>query len=122
MKNKATFLILILFAITICVNAQLAGKKFELKMEQMGTFKLEFTETTYKLINPMGETGVIGNYKIEKNTILFIDKEGQMACQEEIEGKYKFTFENKVLKLELIEDSCTGRPNMAVEPWILLDE
>lgn len=117
MKTKAIFLFLILFAITLCTNAQLAGKKFELKMEQMGTFKLEFKEKEYKLINPMGETSVIGNYKIEKNTVLFNDKEGQMACPEEIVGQYKFTFVNKVLKMELIEDSCTGRPNMAAQPW-----
>lgn len=122
MKTKAIFLILILFAITLVTKAQLAGKKFELTMEQMGTFKMEFKETSYKLINPMGEIGVIGNYKIEENIILFTDKEGQMACPAENVGKYKFIFENKELKMELIEDSCTGRPNMATKPWKLLDE
>jgi hypothetical protein len=122
MKTKAIFLILILFTITICTNAQLAGKKFELKMEQMGTFKLEFNESTYELINQMGEVGVKGNYKIHENTILFTDIEGPMACPEENVGKYKFSFENKELKMELIEDSCTGRPNMAAKIWKLIDE
>lgn len=117
MKTKTIFLFLILAALSMNVKAQLSGKKFELNMEQMGTFKLEFKDTTYTLTNPMGEVGVKGTYEIKTNTILFIDKEGQMACPEENIGKYKFTFENKELQMELVEDSCTGRPNMAAKAW-----
>ena len=122
MKTKAIFLFLILFTVTISANAQLAGKKFELKMEQMGTFYLEFQETDYLLTNPMGDVGVKGTYKIEGNTILFTDKEGQMACPEDQVGKYKFSLKGKQLKMELIEDSCTGRPNMAANPWEMVEK
>lgn len=122
MKTKAFSLILILTAFTLNVNAQLANKIFELKMEQMGTFQLKFEETTYELINGMGEIGVKGTYEIKENTILFIDKEGPMACPEDNVGKYKFTYQNKELKMELIEDICAGRPLMAAKVWIQLEE
>jgi hypothetical protein len=117
MKTKAFFLFLILAAFTVNVKAQLAGKKFELNMEQMGTFQLKFNETTYELINGMGDIGVKGTYEIQENTIVFTDLEGPMACPKENVGKYKFTFENKELVMELIEDSCQGRPNMAAKAW-----
>lgn len=117
MKTKAIILFLILVAYSVNVKAQLEGKKFELKMEQMGTFYLEFQETEYLLTNPMGDIGVKGTYKIEGKTLLFTDKEGQMACPENQEGKYKFAYQNKELKMELIEDKCTGRPNMAAQAW-----
>jgi hypothetical protein len=65
----------------------------------------------------MGEAAVIGNYKIEENIILFTDIKGPMACQEQNVGKYKFTFQNNELKMELIEDKCPGRPNMAAKAW-----
>ena len=54
--------------------------------------------------------------------ILFVDKEGQMACPEDQVGKYKFTLNNNELKMDLIEDSCTGRPNMAAKSWQLVEE
>ena len=122
MKTNTIFLFLIMIAFSLNVKAQLAGKKFELSIEQMGTFRLEFKETAYVLTNPMGEIGVTGTYKIEGNTIQFADKEGEMACPEEEVGKYKFSFQNKELKLELIEDSCTGRPSIAAHSWKLIDE
>ena len=122
MKTKIIFLFLILFGVSIVSNAQLAGKKFKLATEQNGTFYLEFKEATYELINPMGDVAVKGTYTIEGNTISFIDKEGEMACPEGEVGKYKFTFENKELKLELLEDNCTGRPNMATMPWKMVEE
>ena len=121
MKTKVVFLFLILSAFTMNVKAQLADKKFEIKLGQMGTFYVEFEETTFKLINQMGEVGVSGTYLIENNTIQFTDNEGPMACQKEMVGKYKFTLQNDEFKLELIEDKCTGRPQMAAVPWKLTD-
>ena len=117
MKTKSILLILVLATFSISLKAQLKGKKFELKMEQMGTFYLEFQETDYLLTNPMGDVAVKGTYQIQGATISFIDKEGQMACPENQIGKYKFTYKNKELKMELIEDECTGRPNMASQTW-----
>ncbi|HKI89263.1 MAG TPA: hypothetical protein VKA38_09565 [Draconibacterium sp.] len=122
MKTNAIFLFLILFAITVCANAQLAGKKFKITTEQNGTFYLLFEKNTYELIISMGDAAVKGTYKIEGKTISFIDKEGEMACPEENVGKYKFSLKNKVFKMELIEDSCTGRPNMAASPWELVEK
>ncbi len=117
MKTKTIFLFTFLLAFSIQTKAQLANKKFEIKMGQMGTFYVEFGETTYKLFNPMGDVGVAGTYKTENNTIQFTDKEGQMACPETVTGTYKFTLQNDELKLELIKDECTGRPQMAAVPW-----
>lgn len=122
MKTKALFFFLILFTFSLGVNAQISAKKFQVKMGEMGTFSLEFKETTYELTTQTGDVRVAGTYKIEKNTILFTDTEGPMACPAEDVGKYKFSFENKVLKMELIEDSCTGRHNMAITPWNEIDD
>lgn len=122
MKSKTIFLILIIAAFSFNVKAQLAGKKFELKMEQMGTFYLEFLETDYLLTNPMGDVAVKGTYKIEDDMLHLTDKVGQMACPENQTGKYKFSYKNKELKLELIEDDCTGRPNMASQIWYQVEK
>ncbi len=113
---------MIFFTGSIFANAQLAGKKFKLSMEQNGMFYLEFKKATYELTNPMGDIAVKGNYKIEKDFIEFTDIEGQMACPEDYVGKYRFTFENKVLKMVLIDDPCIGRPNMALKPWNLVEK
>lgn len=115
MKTKITFLILVAFTFSFSVKAQLAGKKFELKMEQMGTFYIDFQETAFFLTNPMGQVAVKGTYKTENGIILLTDKEGPMACQEKNVGKYRFTCQNKELKMELIEDNCTGRPGMMTQ-------
>jgi len=117
MKLKAFLLILTIAAFSINVKGQLAEKKFELKMGEMGTFYLEFQESDYFLTNPMGEVAVKGTYKIEDEILFFTDKEGQMACPEDQTGRYKFSYKNKELKMELIEDKCTGRPNMALQTW-----
>lgn len=117
MKTKTIVIFLFLTAFSFNVNAQLNGKKFELKTEQMGTFYLEFQETNYFLTNPMGDVAVKGTYKIEDEILHFTDKEGPMACPENQIGKYKFTYKNNELKLELIQDDCTGRPNMASQTW-----
>lgn len=116
MKTKIFLLFLILFAFSVNVKAQLANKKFEIKLGEMGTFYVEFDETSYKLLNPMGDVGVAGDYKIEDNIIQFYDKEGPMACPGDA-GKYKFTIKDDELVLELVADECTGRPQMATVPW-----
>ncbi len=109
-----------LLTLAICANAQLNGKKFKLTTEQSGIFYLSFGDGTYELINPMGSVAVRGSYKIEGNTISFTDKEGEMACPPEDVGKYKFSLKNNVLTMELIEDKCQGRPNMAASSWELV--
>lgn len=90
MKTKTILLILAIAAFSFSAKAQLAGKKFELKMEQTGTFYLEFQETDYLLTNPMGDVAVKGTYKIEDNILHLTDKTGIMACPENQTGKYKF--------------------------------
>ena len=122
MKTKVIFLALMLFAFAICANAQLTGKKFKLTTEQNGIFYLSFGDGTYELTNPMGNTAVKGTYKIEGSTLSFADKEGEMACPPEDIGKYKFSLKNNVLKMELIEDNCQGRPNMAASSWEMVDK
>ena len=86
-------------------------------MEQMGTFYIEFQETDYLLFNPIGDVAVKGTYIIEGENVLFTDKEGPMACPENQIGKYRFSCKNRELKMELIEDGCTGRPSMASQVW-----
>ena len=122
MKTKIILLFLILFGVSLFSTAQLTGNKFKLSMEQMGTFYLEFKDGIYELTNPMGDVAVKGNHEITENIIQFVDKERQMACPENQVGKYRFTLNNNELKMELIEDSCTGRPNMAAKSWQLIEK
>ena len=116
MKTKILFLFLILLAFSVNVKAQLADKKYEIKLGEMGTFYIEFEESSYNLLNPMKDVMVKGNYRIENNILEFNDKEGPMACIGSA-GKYKFALQNDELVLELVEDDCTGRTQMANVPW-----
>ncbi|NQU86957.1 MAG: hypothetical protein HQ541_14470 [Mariniphaga sp.] len=122
MKTKTFILIIALFAISLNVDAQLKGKKFQLDVGEMGTFNLEFKEKTYELSNSEGYVVVIGDYKIEDNIVFFTDREGEMACLDGEIGRYKFSVENKELKLELIEDNYQGRPTMASRVWKQVNE
>ncbi len=117
MKTKHLFLLLVLFVFAVVAKAQVTDKKFELKLGDMGTFYVEFSETDYKLANPKGDLMVAGTYKIEDDMIMFTDKEGMIACQPGSVGKYRFALANGELKLELIEDECGGRTQMAAVPW-----
>ncbi|HPF52492.1 MAG TPA: hypothetical protein PK335_12995 [Draconibacterium sp.] len=116
MKTKIFLLFLILLAFSVNVKAQFANEKFEIKLGEMGTFYIEFDETSYKLLNSMGDVCVAGDYKIENNIIQFNDKVGPMACAGDL-GKYKFKLQDDELILELVTDECTGRPQMATAPW-----
>ena len=122
MKTKTIFLILVLFASVSFAHAQFSGKKFEAKMGEMGTIKLEFKENTFSLYNSSSNVLVKGEYIVLENTITFVDKEGPISCQPGNKGIYKYTFENNQLILELTEDNCPGRKALAINPWKLLRE
>ena len=116
MKTKILFLFLILLGFSVNVKAQLADKKYEIKLGERGTFYIEFEESSYNLFNPMKDLMVKGNYNIENNIVEFNDKEGPMACTGSA-GKYKFTLKSDELILELVADECTGRTQMANVLW-----
>jgi|GEM_PF-3488233 len=117
MKTKVVFLFLIMVAFSFNVKAQIKGKKFELKTEQMGTLVWSFNTSKYVIIAQTGDTIVNGNLKIEKDTIVLTNEKGQQACPEGSVGKYKFSVLNKELKMVLIEDDCIGRSNFITMPW-----
>ena len=122
MKTKIFFLFIILFFSSYIVKAQLEGKKFKVTVGEMGTFNLEFEENTFVLSSADGNVLVKGEYQTEDNILVFVDKEGPIACQPGNIGKYKYVFENKQLKLELLEENCPGRKALATNPWTLLEE
>ncbi|MBN2774701.1 MAG: hypothetical protein JXR31_10660 [Prolixibacteraceae bacterium] len=117
MKTKTLFLVLILSSISFFVNAQLAGKTFQMELWEMGTFNLKFSEKTYEVLNPMGEVLVKGDYKIEEDIITLNDHEGPMACPESDKGKYRFSLKEGQFKMDLISDNCGGRSNIASGTW-----
>lgn len=122
MKTKAICLILIFFACPFFASAQLSGKKFESKMGEMGTMKIEFQEKAFFLYNANGNILVKGEYQTENNIVTFIDKEGPISCQPGNKGMYKYTLENNQLILEFVEDNCQGRKALAINPWKQLKE
>ena len=117
MKTKTVFLFLITVAFSFNIEAQIKGKKFELKTEQMGTLVWSFNESKYSILSQTKDTIVIGDMKIEKDTIVLTNEKGQQACPEGSVGKYRFSILNKELKMVLIEDNCTGRSNFITMPW-----
>jgi hypothetical protein len=117
MKTKTVFFSLIIVAFSFNVKAQITGKKFELKTEQMGTLIWSFNAPKYAIIIQKGDTLVNGDLKIEKDTIVLTNEKGQQACPEGSVGKYKFSILNKELKMELIEDDCMGRANFITMLW-----
>lgn len=117
MKTKILIMFVLLLVFSIHAKAQLSNERYEIKLGEMGTFYIEFSETNYKLTNPRGDLMVTGTYKIEGATINFTDKEGLIACPDVNVGKYRFTRKDDQLKLELIEDECGGRSRMAAVPW-----
>jgi len=122
MKTKTVFLFLIMVAFSFNIKAQIKGKKFELKTEQMGTLVWSFSVAKYSILSQAGDTIVIGDMKIEKDTIVLSNEKGQQACPESSVGKYKFTIIDKVLKMNLIEDGCVGRSNFITMPWKQIDD
>lgn len=117
MKTKTVFLFLIMVAFSFNIKAQIKGKKFELKTEQMGTLVWSFNMSKYVIIAQTGDTLVNGNLKIENDTIVLTNEKGQQACPEGSVGKYKFSILNKELKMVLIEDDCMGRSSFITQPW-----
>ena len=117
MKTNVILIILFFFAYTFYANAQLSGKKFETKMGEMGTMKLEFQEKAFSLYDANGNMLVKGDYQTENNIVTFIDKEGPISCQPGNKGMYKYTLENDQLILEFVEDNCQGRKALAINPW-----
>ncbi len=107
--------------ISISASAQLQGKKFSANLEGIGKINLEFKEDSYELSTPAAVVLVKGNYKIEDKKITFTDTEGPIACQQNVKGEYEFEYNNGVLNLTLIEDSCPGRKSIGAVTWEEVD-
>ncbi len=122
MKTKIFFLFLILVAFSVSIKAQLTGKKFELEMAQMGIIIFEFKESDYVVTFLAGDTIVTGNFEIENDNISFTNEKGPQACPQGSVGNYTFKLEDKELKMQLIEDGCSGRPNILTQVWRQVDE
>lgn len=122
MKTRAILIFVMTMSFSFCVQAQLNGKKFEAKLGEMGTFKMEFKDKTFFLYNSGGQTMVMGEYQIKENIVTLIDKEGPISCQPGNKGDYKFTLTENGLKLELIDDNCPGRKALAISSWKVLKE
>lgn len=90
MKAKVIYLTVIAFSVIFSANAQLEGKKFSTTIEGIGMVNLEFKGNVYELSNSAGIVLVKGNYKINKQTIIFTDTEGPIACENSVHGEYKF--------------------------------
>lgn len=117
MKTKLFFITLLSIMMSINVSAQLHGKKFTADLEGIDKINLEFKEKLYELSTPADVVIVKGDYKIEDKKITFNDTEGPIACQQNIKGKYEFKYNNGVLNLTVIEDSCPGRKSIASVEW-----
>ena len=121
MKFKINILLTaILCSFTLSLSAQentsipLEGKW--VKMSQTGPVALEFKENGLiemdfgidQIID------VVTEYKIENNTISFIDREGEM-CPEP--GRYKMDLNDYYISFDLVDDMCNGRIKMTMGFW-----
>lgn len=104
------------FLISLNVSAQLEGKKFSTG-EGVNIVQLEFTNSKYLLQTPDLLSLVKGVFEQKGDTIIFTDLGGYMACPKEQKGIYTFKYENKELKLTLVEEQCNGRKGMALAKW-----
>ncbi|WP_340115092.1 tetratricopeptide repeat protein [Maribellus mangrovi] len=129
---KLKLVALITFCITtVTLTAQkntksdLIGKW--LRMSQNGPVALEFKKDGIVEVdfNNDQSVDVVSNYKIDKNTVEFSDKEGAMCLDP---GVYKFEITDYYLSFDYIEDMCNGRTKMTMGFWAkpnfeeLLDE
>ncbi|MBN2820893.1 MAG: hypothetical protein JXP36_18110 [Bacteroidales bacterium] len=121
MKIKLYLTILLtLWVITGSLMAQeksvseLTGKW--VRVSQTGPIALEFKQQGIVEVdfNDNESVDVITNYKIDKNTIVFIDKEGAM-CQEP--GVYKVEKNDYYVSFDLVDDMCNGRTKMTMGFW-----
>lgn len=86
------------------------------RMSQTGPVSLEFKDNG-KVAVDFGvdqNIDVVTDYKIDKNTVSFNDKEGAM-CPEP--GVYKFIKTDYYLAFDLIDDMCNGRIKMTMGFW-----
>lgn len=85
-------------------------------MSQTGPVALEFKDdgTVAVDFNDNQKVDVVTDYKIDKNTIRFSDKEGAM-CPEP--GIYKFILTDYYLAFDLVDDMCNGRIKMTMGFW-----
>ncbi|HKI89395.1 MAG TPA: tetratricopeptide repeat protein [Draconibacterium sp.] len=86
------------------------------RMSQTGPVALEFKNngTVAVDFNDDKNIDVVTDYKIDKNTVSFNDKEGAM-CPEP--GVYKFVKNDYYLSFDLIDDMCNGRIKMTMGFW-----
>lgn len=86
------------------------------RMSQTGPVALEFKDdgTVAVDFNDNQKVDVVTDYKIDKNTIRFSDKEGAM-CPEP--GIYKFILTDYYLAFDLVDDMCNGRIKMTMGFW-----
>lgn len=121
MKFKLTLLLIAtLCFLSFSLSAQentpkpLEGKW--VRMSQTGPVALDFKNngTVTVDFNDDKNIDVVTDYKIEKNTITFIDKEGAM-CPEP--GVYKFIKTDYYVAFDLIDDMCNGRIKMTMGFW-----
>ncbi len=122
--------------ITICIitgtltaqenaNPNLIGKW--VRMIQNGPITIEFKQdgTVEVDFGNDQSVDVVSNYKIDKNTVEFSDKEGAM-CPDP--GVYKVEISDYFLSFDYSEDMCNGRTKMTMGFWTkpnfeeLLDE
>lgn len=121
MKHKLTLLI----TATLCLIAFLLGAQENqtnllkgkwLRMTQTGPVAIDFKQDGKVEVDFGNDqtVDVITKYKIENNTICFIDSEGTM-CPEP--GEYKLIKTENYLAFDLIDDMCNGRIKMTMGFW-----
>jgi tetratricopeptide (TPR) repeat protein len=86
------------------------------RMSQTGPVAMEFKNdgTVAVDFNNDQNIDVVTDYKIDKNSVSFIDKEGAM-CPES--GVYKFIKTDYYVSFDLIDDMCNGRIKMTMGFW-----
>ncbi|NQU87799.1 MAG: hypothetical protein HQ541_18785 [Mariniphaga sp.] len=117
MKTKLFFLIAAFFLISLNSNGQFDGKKYEIKMTAMDPIHIEFRDTRYVLHTPDQLILIKGVYELKGDTIFLNDVSGVMACPSDKKGTYLFKYENKEMKLTLIEDQCPARASISENKW-----
>jgi hypothetical protein len=122
MYTKMFLLLVLLFAISFNVNAQLEGKKFLTDYNGTSVFYLEFKSDSYELSDSGGNILLKGVYTVEDKIITFTDTEGPMSCPSDQTGRYEFEINGKKLSLKLIGDECEGRPKIAATDWQLVEK
>jgi len=83
-----------------------------------GEYSMRFDADGHFHVTAGKDKSVDGTYTTQGDEIKLTDVSGNIACEKDIVGKFKWTYTDTSLKFEMIDDKCSERADdLTAQPW-----